>query len=191
MNPVQDSFSFLVDTLFQLAMLLVLLRFLFQLMRVNFRNPIVGPIVKLTQIPLSWLRRFVPGLYGIDISSIVLFLILGTIKLFLLSLVGGGSFNVAGGLVWSIAKFLDMTIWAFIISIIAHAIMSWFRPQPGQPIVALLDDLTRPLLQPIRGFLPSMAGMDFSPIIAFIGLNFLQKLFIAQLYYTAFQLMAM
>lgn len=189
MNPIQDSFSFLVTTVFQLYMLLVLLRFLFQLCRVNFRNPMVGPIVKLTQPPLSWLRRFIPGLFGIDLSALVLFILLALLKLFLLSVIGPGSFSIAGGVIWAIAKLLDTTIWLFIVAIFMQAIMSWFMPQPGHPMITLLGDLTRPILQPIRQFLPSMGGIDFSPIVAFLVLNFLQKLLVSPLYYSAQQLM--
>lgn len=189
MNPLQDSFSFLVETVFQLYMLLVLLRFLFQLTRVNFRNPIVNPIVALTQKPLAWLRRFVPGLYGIDLSAIVLLLGLGLAKLFLLSLIRGGGFSLVGGLVWTTGQILNTTIWVFIIAIFAQAIMSWFSPYPNHPVIAILNDLTRPILDPIRKLLPAMSGIDFSPIVAFLLLNFLQRLLIQPIYQMAVQLM--
>jgi len=189
MNPIHDSFSFLIESLFQLYMLLVLLRFLFQLTRVNFRNPIVTPIVKLTQFPLAWLRRFVPGLFGIDLSAIVLFIFLGMVKIFLLSLIGGGMVSPLGAAIWSVAKLLDMSFWIFIIAIFMQAILSWFMPQQGNPVTVLLNDLTRPVLRPIRNLLPAMSGMDFSPIVALIALNFLQRLLISPLYYTAAQLM--
>lgn len=190
MNPIQDSFSFLIDTVFQLYMLLVLLRFLFQLTRVNFRNPLVAPIVTLTQPPLAWLRRFIPGLFGVDLSAIVLFILLALVKLFLLSLVGAGGFNFAAGLVWAIAKLLDTAIWICIVAIFMQAIMSWFVQQPGHPLMSLLGDFTRPILRPIRNILPSMGGIDFSPIAAFMALSFIQKLLITPLYYTASQLLS-
>ncbi len=189
MNPVQDSFSFLIDTVFQLYMLLVLLRFWFQLAKVDFRNPIVMPIVKLTQAPLAWLRRFVPSLFGVDLSAIVLFIFLGMIKLFLLGMINGGVINPLGAALWSVAKFLDMSFWVFIIAIFMQAILSWFMPQQGNPITVLLGQLTYPVLRPVRKLLPAMAGMDFSPIVALIALNFLQRLVVSPLYYAAAQLM--
>ncbi len=189
MNPVQDSFSFLIDSVFQLYMLLVLLRFLFQMTRVDFRNPIVVPIVKLTHPPLAWLRRFVPGLYGIDLSAIVLFLLLGLLKFFLLGLLKGVVFNPLGGLVLVFALMLQTTIWLFLGAIFIQAMMSWFMPNPGSPVMRLLSDFTRPVLMPIRNLLPSFGGIDFSPIVALIGLNFLQKLLISPLFYFAARLM--
>ncbi len=189
MNPVQDSFSFLIESVFQLYMLLVLLRFLFQLTKADFRNPIIMPIVKLTQPPLAWLRRFVPGLFGVDLSAIVLFIFLGMAKLFLLGLIAGGMVSPLGAALWSVAKLLDTSFWIFIIAIFMQAILSWFMPQQGNPITVLLADLTRPVLRPIRNMLPAMGGMDFSPIVALIALNFLQRLLISPLYYAAAQLM--
>jgi len=189
MNPVQDSFSFLIESIFQLYMLLVLLRFLFQLVRVDFRNPIVMPIVKLTQMPLAWLRRFVPGLFGIDLSAIVLFIVLGMAKVLLLGLIAGGMVNPLGAAMWSVAKLLDMTFWVFIIAIFMQAILSWFMPRQGNPITVLLNEFTRPLLAPVRNMLPAMGGMDFSPIIALIAMNFFQRLLISPLYYAAAQFM--
>jgi YggT family protein len=189
MNPLQDSFGFLIDTVFQLYMLLVLLRFWFQLTKVDFRNPIVIPIVKLTQPPLAWLQRFVPSLFGVDVSAIVLFIFLGMIKLFLLGMLNGGVINPLGAALWSVAKFLDMSFWVFIIAIFMQAILSWFMPQQGNPITILLSQLTSPILRPVRNMLPAMAGMDFSPIIVLIGLNFLQRLVVSPLYYAAAQLM--
>lgn len=189
MNPIQDSFSFLIDTVFQLYMLLILLRFLFQLTRVDFRNPIVGPIVKLTHPPLAWIRRFVPGLFGVDLSAIVLFLLLGLLKYFLLGLLKGVVFNPLGGLVLVFAVLLQTSAWIFIGAIIIQAIMSWFIQQPGHPVMRLLNDFTRPLLMPVRNLLPSFGGIDFSPIVVLIGLNFLQKLLISPLFYAAARLM--
>jgi YggT family protein len=189
MNPVQDSFSFLIDSVFQLYMLLVLLRFLFQVVRVDFRNPIVTPIVKLTHFPLAWLRRFVPGLYGIDLSAIVLFIFLGMVKLLLLGLIGGNMISPLGAALWAVAKLLDMCFWIFIIAIIMQAVLSWFVPHQGNPITVLLRDLTRPILDPVRNLLPSMAGVDFSPLVALIALNFMQRLLISPLYFTAAQFM--
>lgn len=189
MNPIQDSFSFLIDAVFQLYMLLVLLRFIFQLTRVDFRNPIVAPIVKLTHPPLAWLRRFVPGLFGIDLSAIVLFLLLGLLKFFLLGLLKGVVFSPLGGLILVFAKLLDTTIWIFLGAILIQAIMSWFAPNPGHPVMRLVSDISRPILMPIRNILPNMGGIDFSPIVALIGLNFLQKLIVSPLYYAAVQMM--
>ena len=65
-----NSAAFLIQTLFGLYILAVLLRFLFQLLRAHFRNPVSQFIVTVTNPALRPLRRFIPGYAGIDIASI-------------------------------------------------------------------------------------------------------------------------
>ncbi len=189
MNPLQDSFSYLVGTAVDIYMLLVLLRFLFQWLRVDFRNPLVTPIVKLTQPPLALLRRFVPGLFGIDLSAVVLLIALGLVKFYALSFLGGGALTLSGALVAVIANILNVTIWVFIVAIFAQAIMSWFSMHPQHPVAHLLDDITRPVLSPIRRVLPVAGGLDFSSIVALVGLTFLRKLLVNPMLYYAMSLM--
>lgn len=170
-------------------MVLVLLRFLLQLLKVNFGNPLIEPIVKLTQSPLAWLRRFVPGLFGVDLSALVLLVILGMIKLTLLAALDGHSLGSVGLLIKSIAQILSMTLWVFTIALIAQAVLSWFASSAYHPVMGLLQDLTAPLLRPIKRMLPVAGGLDFSPIIALIGLSFIRRLIIDPLLYFAGALM--
>lgn len=189
MNPLQDSFTFLIGTIFDVYMLLVLLRFLFQLLSVNFRNPLVEPIVKLTQPPLRFLRRFVPGLFGVDLSALVLLLGLGLIKVYSINLILGMVPSLGAALIGVVADLLNVTIWVLIIALVIQAIMSWFSPGSHSPINALLSDITQPLVMPVRRLLPSMSGLDFSPMVVLIGLNFLQKLLVNPLMHFAKGLM--
>jgi|TARA_B110000116_G_C16708508_1_gene523266 YggT family protein len=61
--------------------------------------------------------------------------------------------------------------------ILARVLMSWFNPNPHNPIVDAINRLTEPVLAPIRRMLPSMGGFDLSPLIVFFILMFLQNLF--------------
>ncbi|MCU7797347.1 MAG: YggT family protein, partial [Candidatus Thiodiazotropha sp. (ex Myrtea spinifera)] len=72
---------FLVQTLFGLYILAVLLRFLLQLVHADFFNPISQFLVKATNPPLKILRRFIPGLGGIDLASVILAWLLKAIEL--------------------------------------------------------------------------------------------------------------
>lgn len=80
-GPVRDSYltdapAFLVTTVFDLYILVVMLRFLFQWVRGDFYNPVSQFVVQLTNPPLRFLRRFVPGLGGVDPAALVLMLAL-------------------------------------------------------------------------------------------------------------------
>lgn len=69
-----------------------------------------------------------------------------------------------------------LNIYQFIL--LVRVLMSWFRPDPYNPIVKLLYDLTEPVLRPIREALPRTGMMDFSPLVAFLLIFALQRLLI-------------
>ncbi len=184
MNPIQNSFSFLIESVFELYMVLVLLRFLFQLLNVNFRNPLIDPIVKLTQPPLAWLRRFVPGLFGVDLSAVVLLILLGMIKILLIAAIKGTQAGLFGVFLASIVQAVNMTLMVFTVALIAQAVLSWFASSARHPVMDLLQGLTAPILRPIQRMLPAAGGLDFSLIVALIGISFLRRLILDPLLHT-------
>ncbi len=178
----QDAVSFIIETLLGLYLIAVILRFLFQLFRVDFHNPISQVIVKITNPPLKLLRRFIPGLFGIDLASVVLILLVSFLKFFLLTSVAGQQIAPGALLVWSMAEALSITCWTLLIAIFVRAIVSWIAPQSHHPVLRLLDGLSEPMLRPFRRLLPNMGGLDLSPIFAIIGINLVQKLIVNPLF---------
>lgn len=71
---------------------------------------------------------------------------------------------------------VDWGIWALIMVIVISSLLSWFNPDPRNPFVRFLNGITEPLLRPIRAVLPVIGGFDFSPLVAFLVLRFLQRL---------------
>ena len=61
------------------------------------------------------------------------------------------------------------------IILLVRIFMSWVRPDPYNPFVKFIHNMTEPVLEPIRRYLPT-GGFDFSPIIVFVLLEFLQRL---------------
>ena len=91
-------------------------------------------------------------------------------------------FIVANFLV-AIAQVLDYLLWAYMWIVIARAIISWVNPDPYNPIVRFLYSATEPVLYRIRRVLPLYAGgIDFSPIIVFVAIIFLQRFLVQSLY---------
>jgi YggT family protein len=72
--------------------------------------------------------------------------------------------------------FISWGIETLILLVVVSSILSWFRPDPRNPVVKILNAVVDPLLHPIRALLPTTGGMDFSPMIAILILWFLQKL---------------
>ncbi len=168
-NPFAQALLFLVDTLFWLYILAVLLRFLFQLTRADFYNPFSQALVTITNPTLVPLRRFIPGLQGIDLAAIVLMVLLGCIKNYIQMLILGHSPALTGLFVYSVAELLELTVYVFIVTIFIRVLLSWIAPYGHHnPATGLLVSVSEPLLRPARRLVPSISGLDLSPIAVFI-----------------------
>lgn len=66
-------------------------------------------------------------------------------------------------------------------AIIIRVLLSWVRIDPYHPLIRLLDQITEPILAPLRRLLPTAGGLDFSPIIAIVLLSLVQRLIISLL----------
>jgi YggT family protein len=79
-----------------------------------------------------------------------------------------------------VVQIINVIYWIVFILIFARFIFSWVRPDPYHPVwgpmVRFTYQVTEPLLAPIRRVLPSMGGLDFSPFILLLGLNFLRSI---------------
>lgn len=71
-----------------------------------------------------------------------------------------------------LSLFLEIYTWI----LIARVLMSWFNPNPYNPLVQFVLRLTEPVLVPIRRVLPSMGGLDLSPLVVFVVLMFVKRL---------------
>lgn len=162
---------FLVDTILSLYIFAVLLRFLFQLARADFYNPISQALVMITNPPLLPLRKLIPGFGGVDVASVVLLLALEAGKLYLVGALRGFVPAPLPVLVVALGELLQLTVYVYIFAIIVRAIASWIMPYGGNPFLDLLDDLTEPLLRPARRMLPPISGLDLSPLLVLILLQ--------------------
>ena len=81
---------------------------------------------------------------------------------------------VIGYLLMAVAKVLGIVLNLFLWIVVARAILSWVSPDPYNPIVRFIHNITEPILYRIRMIMPvSFGGIDFSPIIAILGVYFL------------------
>ncbi len=90
---------------------------------------------------------------------------------------------VLANLLIALAQVVDYLLTAYMWIVIARAIISWVNPDPYNPIVRFLYSATEPVLYRIRRLLPLYAGgIDFSPIIVFVAIIFLQRFLVQSLY---------
>jgi len=90
---------------------------------------------------------------------------------------------VFGYFLMAVAKILDLVLLIFMWIVIARAILSWVNPDPYNPIVRFIHNVTEPVLYRIRAFIPvSFGGIDFSPIIVFLAVIFLRTFVVSSLF---------
>jgi YggT family protein len=169
----QEIALFLTGTIFSIYISLVMIRFLLAIIRADFYNPISQTIVRFTNPPLILLRRIIPPVGRVDTSAIVLMLILQLLELWLRTFIIGHAVPVTALFVLAIFELIKLTIWIYIIALILQALLSWINPgmyQMQNPMVGILHQLTAPIMKPIRNIMPRMGMIDFSPMLAIIGL---------------------
>lgn len=167
---------FLIDSLFSLYILAIVLRFLLQCVRADFQNPISQFLVKITHPPLKFLRRYIPAIKKIDTASIILALLLQMITDVSILFLQKIKTTLITLTIISFSQLISLTLNIFIFAIFAQALLSWFNPNPHNPGIGVLENLTRPLLNICRRFIPDLGGFDLSPLVALILLQLTKML---------------
>jgi len=162
--------NLVIQIVFGILIFFVLARFILQLVRADFYNPISQMFVKVTNPMLKPLRSFIPGFLGLDMAAIVLLLILQCTELILTHLIGGfGLHNPLMFTIEAIGLLIQHAAQLYMICIIVIVIMSWINPGAFQhPLAQIAMQITNPLMQPLRRLIPAQAGIDFTPILALI-----------------------
>lgn len=155
-------------------MTVVLLRFLLQLARADFYNPITQFAVKITNPLLRPLRRFIPGWGGIDGAALVLAVLIQALTFFLILVaLNGGIPHISPVtlLVWAVLNILGLIVKIYFWSVIAIVVVSWIAPGNTHPAIQLIAQITEPVMRPVRNLIPPIGGLDLSPIVVFLILN--------------------
>jgi YggT family protein len=167
-----DPLAFIVRTLFELLIFILLVRYFLQAFRANFFNPIAQTLVKITDPVLNPLRQYVPRVGRHDLASLLVALVLIVLMVWVLGLMRGGQSLLTLVLMALYFAFLlvtDLFFW----TILMRAVASWVGNNRS-PGVALLEDLTDPLVRPVQKFLPPLGGFDLSPLAVLIVIQVLQ-----------------
>ncbi|EUB86723.1 MULTISPECIES: YggT family protein [unclassified Pseudomonas] len=173
---------YVLQTLGSLYLLIVLLRFVLQLVRANFYNPLCQFVVKATQPLLKPLRRIIPSIFGLDMSSLVLAILVQLALMALtLLLTYGTTGNPLQLFIWSIIGVTALFLKIFFFALIISVILSWVAPGSHNPGAELVNQICEPALAPFRRILPNLGGLDLSPIFAFLALKLIDMLVINNL----------
>ena len=171
-----NALRFLVEIVFDLFLIVVLLRIWMQAARADYFNPMSQFVVKVTNPIVKPLRSFLPIVGQWDIATMVLAYLVGIGKILILSNIAAGmtpmfSDTLLMGLAVVLFQFLSLLFWLVIIM----AIMSWFN-RGYNPMMAMIEQLTQPFLAPIRRIIPPIGGLDLSVLVLIIAIQFVRIL---------------
>lgn len=172
-SALSDIAVTIASPLFSLALFLIAMRFLAQLCGVSPYNPISTGLRSITDPIVAPINRLVPAGRRLNIGAIIALIVCQVIYIaVMLALISRfDEFNGLQSLIWSTLGAAGLLINIVFYSVLAMIIVSFIAPQSNHPAVEFVWQLTEPVMAPLRNFIPSMGGLDFSPIVLFIGIN--------------------
>lgn len=172
-----EILRYLIQTACALYLFAILLRMLLALARADFYNPLSQFVVRVTNPLVAPLRRVIPPIGRIDTASLVLALAVQTVAtLVVLAMLGYMPGSILLVLAWSLIGILSLVVKIYFFAILALIIFSWIAPHAQHPGLALLYQLTEPVMAPFRRLLPPVGGLDLSPILVFVVINVVEIL---------------
>jgi YggT family protein len=164
-----DALHLLLDVFVQGFAGVLLFRFLLQWLRAPMRNPVGEFIMAISDFAVLRARRFIPPIWHLDSSSLLLAYVVELIYLGLtLSLEGYPyvHFPLLGLLAWSAVKLIKISIYLLMSALVAQALLSWVNP--FTPIAPLLAAITYRFLRPLQRILPLIGNVDLSPLLLLV-----------------------
>ncbi|MCB1667027.1 MAG: YggT family protein [Porticoccaceae bacterium] len=176
MNAFAQAGTYLVQTLGSVYLLIVMLRFLLQLLRADFQNPISQFVIKATHIPSRPIRKLLPTYRTFDGATLVLAILVQWLVIQLTATINGASIIHPGHAIsWSVLGIISLVLNIYFYGLLAVIILSWVAPYNNHPAIALLYQIIEPVTAPFRRLIPPLGGLDLSPIFMFLVIGMLQR----------------
>ena len=166
-----QALYFIIKTLAQLFLLLLLLRFWLPILRADFHNPIAQGILRITSPIVIPVRRFIPSIGRLDTSTMLVTYVCEFLLLLALLAIRGLSVPALPIAITAVFELAILSLNLFFFVILIKIILSWVAPQSHNPMSVLLYMMAEPLLRPFRRVVPFIGGFDISPIFAIVLLK--------------------
>lgn len=168
-NTLNSALLFLTDTVLNIFIFILLIRFLLAIARTNYFHPLTQFIVKFTDWLIKPTRRIIPNIKTIETASLIWVLVLETLKLFAVDALSVGMPSFLGIFILAFGETLYYICQIYIFAIIIECVLSFI--QPHAPANYILQQFTSPIMRPVRRVIPVVSGIDISPIPAIILLQ--------------------
>mgnify|MGYP003595643320 CR=1 FL=1 len=165
-------FLLIVNSVFGFLTIVLLMRFYMQIFRISFANQFGAFVVQLTNWVVTPLRRVLPGVWGLDLASLLPAYLLQVLVIALLFFLRGGIEVLAPEVLvplvfWrAVLSVLRLSVYMLIGTLFLQAFLSWVMPH--SPFIRLVSQVSDPFLRPLRRIVPPIAGFDLSPLIAIL-----------------------
>ena len=170
---LNNAILFLLKTLLDLLTIAFLLRFYFQLTKVSFQTQAAQLIVSLTNFAVKPTRRIVPSIGRLDLSTLLLAYSTQVVLSLLSFWLKGFPFLIVGSQIWLVIlgiaalSIASMSLTIFLYAVLIQAILSWVNPYT--PIAPVLSNLTNPVLNWLRRYIPTAGDVDLTPLVFIIA----------------------
>ena len=168
-----EATIYLFKSILDVISVVILITFFFRLLKVDYYNPLVQGMLKFADIFTSLIRSIFKPIFGIDLASLITAAALQAFCFYLISLNGAVLFSFGIMISWSLFSVLLLGLTVAWWALGGGIIMSWVAPVSSFPPSRLLLQMSNQICKPFRLFLPPIGGLDFSPILAFLILQFL------------------
>ncbi|WP_036300078.1 YggT family protein [Methylotenera sp. L2L1] len=169
---LNNAILFLVQAVLSILSFAFLLRFYFQLTKAPFQNQFAQLIVTVTNFAVKPVRRFLPSIWKIDLSTLLLAYLTQVVLSVCTLWLKGFPILVAGNSVWFVILgvafigIINISLSIFLYAVLIQAILSWINPHT--PIAPILNSLTYPILRTLRKYIPPAGNFDLSPLVFII-----------------------
>lgn len=158
-----EAIRFIVDTLLWLLTLAFVLRFLFQLVRADFRDPMADAIVRVTNWLIMPLRRVLPPVGKIDTATVLAVLLAASARTSAMLLLAGLGFGDPLMFVRiTVMELIGMVLRVYLFAFLLYWVATFVAQGTHAPGVRLLAQLCEPVLKRVRRVIPPIGQIDFS-----------------------------
>jgi YggT family protein len=173
----------LVNTLINIYLFLMMLRFLLQASQADYYNPISQSVVKITQPVVRPFQGFLGPVMGrFDMATLAAAFVLKAVSIVaILQIAGIGMPPITQVAIGAIAAIANAILKIYFFALIVMIILSWVAPNASHPGALLVMQLVEPIMAPVRKVIPPLGMIDLSPIVVFIAISIVDGIVVGAL----------